>query len=746
MRPPVLRSKLRPPLPAPGWVERSRLVERLGRATEPIWVVTAPAGFGKTTLVARVIERGDLRTAWVSLDSADDNPVRFWTHVIAALVDVGIEADAANDPLIDGRTDVAIDVIVAAIEADGADVLLVLDEVHEVTDERVTSGLERLLARPPAGLRIVLTSRNDIDLGLARRRSHGAVLEVGAAELAFTAEEGRAVLADDVDAGLLPEAVADALVERMEGWPAGLQLALLALRSIDADRESDVLDSIGGASPELVRYLATEVVSSLEPDVREFLVDTSVLMDLTPGACDAVTGRTDSLAVLRRLAADQVFTSLVDPGRFTYRTHPIFREFLAAELAAASDDRRRSLHERAVRWFTQAGELDQIIWHAAQADLHDVALETVNEHLITASNRGQLDDMWRWIGWIGAERVLAHSELAALPAWVSLNQRRYEEIDPWLDAIDLVEGLTEEHRHTFALQGLAVRAGRDRHLGDLAAAIGWSSEAIELLAGEDRLIASTIHATHAQLLALTGDAAAVDVARRAVDQAAASGQEPPLAMAYGALALALDDPDAAIAAADSALARIGTADLERFHRPALVWCAKARAELQLGRVGDAQDSADRAIAIAEAGDEPAVVALAEVVRARALHLLGDDEARRAALRRADSVIERLDGADWIASEVREAHNATRFAPGADLDRLPIGARELSERELAVLRLLPYGLSRRKLAAQLFVSENTVKTHLTSIRRKLGVSGRGDVVERAQELGLLDATESDAADG
>ncbi len=746
MRPPVLRSKLRPPVPAPGWVERRRLVERLSGSSEPIWVMTAPPGFGKTTLVARVIGRDGLRAAWVSLDPADDNPVRLWAHVIAALEDVGIHADAANDLLVDGRVDAAIDVIVAAIEEDGDDVLLVLDDVHELSDERVIGGLMRLVARPPETLRIALTSRHDVDLGLARRRSHGAVVDVGAADLAFTAEEGRAVLAADVDAGLFPESVASDLVERMEGWPAGLQLAQLALRAAEAEREVDLLGAIGGTSPELVRYLATEVLSSVDLDVRRFLVDTSILMDLTPGVCDAITGRTDSLAVLRRLSADQVFTSLVDPGRFTYRTHPIFREFLAAELAAESDEHRRSLHERAVRWFAQAGELDGIIWHAAQAGLYDVALDTVSEHLIAASNRGQMDDMWRWIGWIGAERVLAHTELAALPAWVSLNQRRYDEIDPWLDAIDLVDGLADEHRHTFALQALAVRAGRDRHLGQLDAALGHSRRAIELLAGDDRLISSTIHATHAQLLALTGDEDAADAARQAIDHAAASGQEPPLVMAYGALALALADPDAAIAAADSALSLIGTADLERFHRPALVWCARARAELQLGRVGDAQTSAERAIVIAEAGDEPAVVTLAEVVCARALHLLGDDEGRRAALRRADAVVERLVGSEWIASGVREAHNATRFAPGAGLDRLPIGARELSERELAVLRLLPYGLSRRKLAAQLFVSENTVKTHLTSIRRKLGVSGRGDVVERARELGLLDDVESDAADG
>ncbi|MEL6892935.1 MAG: LuxR C-terminal-related transcriptional regulator, partial [Actinomycetota bacterium] len=449
------------------------------------------------------------------------------------------------------------------------------------------------------------------------------------------------------------------------------------------------------------------------------------------------TGSSDGLAILRRLAADQVFTSLVDASTSTFRTHRLFREFLLARLDERPREHRRELHRRAMRWAMRDGDLDQIVWHGVEADEHATAMEAVSDHLLAASNRGQIDDMWRWIRWIGTERVLADRSLAALPAWVSLNQRRYDEIEPWLEAIVMVDDLADEQRRAFDVHASAIRAGRDRHLGRLDDAVRHAALGVELAAAtDDDMIVPTVMATHAQLLALTGDDAAEATARTAIDAAIAVGQEPPLVMAYAALGLASDDPDAAAAAADSALSFVISPDLERFHRPALAWLVRARAALDCGRVGDAADAAGRAVEIAALGDEPAVTALALACRARVHHLLGDEGERRADLRAADAAAAALIGADWIADEVRAAHAATRFAPGLDADRLPVGARELSERELAVLRLLPFGLPRRELAAQLFVSENTVKTHLLSIRRKLGVAGRDDVVARARELGLL----------
>ncbi len=324
-------------------VERTRLVDRLASSDAPIWAITAPAGYGKTTLVVRSLERLDAPLAWVSVDAADNTPVRFWSHVAAALADVDVSTGAAVAALLDGHIDRAIDELVVGIESaggsavSGPDVVLVLDDVHELIDERVTVGVERLLTTPPAGLRMVLTARHDLDLGLARRRLAGDVVDVNASELAFSPAEGRRALGPELDVGLLDAESADRLIEQIEGWPAGVRLAQLALRGRQAAGGRDVLAAVSGASPEVAGYLAAEVVSGLGDDDREFLLDTSILGDLMPGVCDAVTGRTDSLGVLRRLAADQVFTSLVDPQTSTFRTHRLFREFLLAELDAQPD-------------------------------------------------------------------------------------------------------------------------------------------------------------------------------------------------------------------------------------------------------------------------------------------------------------------------------------------------------------------------------------------------------------------------
>ncbi|MEL6894198.1 MAG: AAA family ATPase, partial [Actinomycetota bacterium] len=281
LRPPVLRSKLRRPVSMFELVERTRLIDRLATSTTAICVVTAPPGYGKTTLVARAIDRFETPTAWLTIDVADDTPVRFWSHVAASLVDVGVDTDAALAPLLDGRTDLAIDQLIAAVEVHPESIVLVLDDVHELADERVLVGLERFLATPPAGLRSVLTTRHDIDLGLARLRLGGDVLDLGATDLAFTLNEGREALATELEVGLLDDASADRLVSELEGWPAGLRLAQLALRTAPAASERDVLDAVSGASPEVADYLAAEVIGSSDTELRDFLLDTSILLDLT---------------------------------------------------------------------------------------------------------------------------------------------------------------------------------------------------------------------------------------------------------------------------------------------------------------------------------------------------------------------------------------------------------------------------------------------------------------------------------
>lgn len=754
VRPPILRSKLRPPTPADDLVERGRLIDRLAGERASVWALTAPAGFGKTTLLARALAATSMRVAWLSVDSADDSPVRFWSHVAAALEETGVPMATAVEFLLGGDVDRCVDEIVAAIEqvADGEGPrprrALVLEDLHEISDERILSALSRLVATPPDGLVLVLSSRQELDVGLNRGRLGGWVVDMSARDLAFTSAEAESALAPEIRRGALTAETASAVIERLEGWPAGIRLTRLAIRRERTPLNGDSLLAGLASSAVAGDFLASEVLGSLDPDTRTFLEDICILDDLTPGLCDAVSGRQDSLAVLRELAADQVFTSPLDAAPSTFRLHRILRDHLRSEIEARPPQRTRERHRRAMRWYRSSGDVDAVVRHAVSAGEHDVALATFGEAVLDASNRGQIDDMWRWIHEIGSERVLADGTLAAIPAWVSLNQRRYDEIEPWLEAISIIDDVPAEHLRHFAVHAATVRANRDRHLGHLDRSLAHAREALRLLDAEEEppwTIGPTVHATLAQALALTGHPEAEQVARCAIGLASVSAHEPPLVMAYSALGSVVDDPAAALAAADSALSMAPTSEMERFHRPALAWFARARAELKTGRVADAGRSAQRSVHLADSGDEPAVAALSLTVVARVAHLLGDDDERRAASHRAESIAAELDGGDWLADQVRRARNDTRFAPGLG-DHLPVGARELTERELVVLRLLPFGLTRRELATQLYISENTVKTHLLSIRRKLGVVGRGDVVERATELGLVEVDPAASEDG
>jgi LuxR family maltose regulon positive regulatory protein len=735
MSPPVLWSKLRPPSSTVGFIERPRLVDSIVSSSVNLWLVMAPAGYGKTTLLAQACDRLGKPVAWMSVDHADNDPVRFWMHVTAAIGEAIGGVQPAGEALMNGDVSLAVDELIVAIEAVGRDVVLVLDDLYEVDDDAVLADLGRLVSRPPSGLTIAILSRAEPRLPLARLRSRGETLDLGPDDLAFTADEGRRALAADVESGLMSAELAEALVTRSEGWPAGLRLARLAVRG-RPQHDAEVVAAVSGQSPGVAQYLAGEVLDGQPEDVRDFLLATSILDDLAPGACDAVTGRAGSLGVLRGLVADQVFTTLIDPDTSTFRYHRLLREFLRSRLAEGDSEDIAELHRRAATWFERNGEAFATIRHAVAAGERDRALAVLAGNYLDAANLGQIDQLWAMVDVIGPERVLLHPEVASMPAWASLNQRRFDEIEPWLESMALVENVSPEHQQNFDAQAAMVRSHRDRHLGLVGSALAHGEEAARI--GEQlrgTFVYPNSFLVYGVMLMLTGDDRAAALLRRAIEEGQAIGETSSVVMAYSYLAGAVDDLEEAEAYADTVLSMVDTPELERFNKPVMAWLVRSQTALAGGRVGDAEDAAERALALAHAADERVLLALIEAQRARIFHLIGREEDRRAALRSADRLLESLEGADWVAEQVRAAHADTRFAPLDDA-HLPPGARELTDREMAVLRLLPHGLSRRELSSQLFVSENTVKTHLTSIRRKLGLRGRDDVVGRARELGLL----------
>ena len=301
----LLATKLHVPRPRPGFVPRPRLVQALGEGlARRLILVCAPAGSGKTALLAGWAPSGNRPVAWLSLDAADNDPVRFWRHTVAALDRARPGIGERVGPLLGPPAPASFEGLVTALINDLAaqpgdgEVLLVVDDYHLIDAQQVHASLAFLLDHLPPGLHLVLASRADPPLPLARLRAGGQLAELRAGDLRFTAEEAAALLHDAIGADL-PAAAVAALAARTEGWAAGLQLAALSLAG-QADPAGFVA-AFSGSHRYVLDYLAEEVLERQSEQVRTFLLETSVLERLSGGLCDAVTGRDGSQAMLEQV-------------------------------------------------------------------------------------------------------------------------------------------------------------------------------------------------------------------------------------------------------------------------------------------------------------------------------------------------------------------------------------------------------------------------------------------------------------
>ncbi len=367
----LLATKLHVPRPRPSFVPRPRLVEALddGLARRLI-LVCAPAGFGKTALLADWARRGNWPVAWLSLDAGDNDPARFWRHAVAALDRVHPGMAERTGPLLGPPAPPSFEGLVTALinelaarPGDG-ELLLVLDDYHLIDAQQVHESLVFLLEHLPPGVHLVLASRSDPPLPLARLRAGAQLAELRTGDLRFTAEEAAALLREAIG-GDLPGAVVAALAARTEGWAAGLQLAGLSLRG-----QPDVtgfVAAFSGSHRYVLDYLAGEVLEGQTDRVREFLLETSVLERLSGRLCDAVTGRTDSQAMLERVERANLFLVPLDEVRGWWRYHQLFADLLRARLQQQQPGRVAALHHNAAAWCEEHGLADDAVRHALAA-------------------------------------------------------------------------------------------------------------------------------------------------------------------------------------------------------------------------------------------------------------------------------------------------------------------------------------------------------------------------------------------
>ena len=427
---PLLATKLYVPASHPNLVSRHRLIQRLDEGLRPgcrLTLVSAPAGFGKTMLVAEWVQRWRAGAhaaqapafAWLSLDGDDNDPARFFMYLIGALetVDVNVSADAwvlSQSPQSPSHRS-TLTALINSLASNPANRVLVLDDYHVIEQRSIHDALLFLVDHLPPQDHLVIVSRTDPPWSLARLRTRGQLDEIRAADLRFTPDEAAAFLNDAMGLNLLADDVA-ALEARTEGWIAGLQLAALSMRGKSAEHVADFIAVFSGSNRHVIDYLAEEVLAQQPAEIHDFLCQTAILDRLTAPLCDAVTGRGDSDVILKQLEQDNLFLVPLDDHRKWYRYHRLFADFLQSHLQRDMPDRVVDLHCWAAEWYERNGMADQAVNHLLDAGDFEWAARLIQQAAPMALMRGQVTRVLAWLDALPAGLVRSQPQLGIFHA------------------------------------------------------------------------------------------------------------------------------------------------------------------------------------------------------------------------------------------------------------------------------------------------------------------------------------------
>ncbi|HEY3513321.1 MAG TPA: LuxR C-terminal-related transcriptional regulator [Kribbella sp.] len=486
----VIATKLFPPARRSGLVARPWLAERLDSTLDRghrLTLVSAPAGFGKTTLVGDWVGRQEW-AGWLSLDAGDNALPRFLTHLWAALPGIRVAQPQGDVPVTAALTALVNDYA----EQPDCNAVLVLDDYHVIESLDVHEAVAFLLDNLPDQLHLVVSTRADPPFPLPRLRSRGQLTELRVDDLRFAAAEAGAFLNDVMGLRLAPEDV-EALENRTEGWAAGLQLAGLTLRGVsDA---AGFIEAFTGSHRFVIDYLADEVLTRQRAEVREFLLRTSVLDRLTGSLCDAVTGQTAGGRVLEELDRANVFLVALDAGRSWYRYHHLFRDVLRARLQAERPEELPRLHRAASEWYTGNGSTAEAVRHALAAGDHERAGRLVEEAVPEVRRTRQDALLLEWIGALPDSVVRRNPVLSVVAAWAAMTageldrmERRLDDADAALAAGDPELWADTEDLRTAPAMVLIYRAALAQARGEVEATVRFAERALELAGPEDHFV------------------------------------------------------------------------------------------------------------------------------------------------------------------------------------------------------------------------------------------------------------------
>ncbi len=733
-QPTLVGTKLRPPPVRKQSIPRERLQECLRSGSDRrLTLVACPAGFGKTTLLSAWYEAEAARrlVAWLTLDEGDNDPVVLWSHAIGALrrVNPDVAKSTSSHSLVAPVIDLVLPRLVNELDGQG-EITLILDDFHRVSSEPARASVRWFIEHAPPGFHVVLATRTEPSLPVASLRAHGELLELRAADLRFTYQEADAFLNGRLGLDLTAEDV-EGLVEKTEGWPAGLYLAALSLQPT-ADRHAFVR-TFGGSNRHVVDFLVTEVLEAHTPPAQALMLHTSILERLTGPLCDAVMDQEGSAEMLDELSRSNLFLVPLDDEAGSYRFHHVFAQLLRVELERREPGLAPALHRRAYSWHRDHGTTDEAIRHAVAAEAYAEAVELIETFWIRYANTWRYDTVLAWLRQLPDEVLTSEVHLLLIQAWVLSLSARQEEAARAIAAVERLGDLDAGPlRDGFSSAGASLtmlRAGFPwgdvgaqlenarraaelegpgspwRPLACWAVGMGlyfegerdeadeWFAESAALAPASAQWLSGTSSLAFRSLIA--GERGRVEEQRILAETAAQFGREHGTEEAVGPVPLALGASLAARGGPEEALPLI-----------------------------------EHGVALARTFGQPIQLAHALLGQAPVLRAVGEHKAATAAIADARSVLERCPDPGILAETL-----STLERP-AQIRRVLSEDRELTPRELGVLQLLRSDLSERDIGRELYVSHYTVHSHVRSIYRKLAVSSRADALERSRELGLL----------
>jgi LuxR family transcriptional regulator, maltose regulon positive regulatory protein len=733
----IVESKLTPVPTRPGLVSRVRLLDWLeASAATPVIAVSAPAGYGKTVLAVEWAKRDPRPFVWLSIDQHDNDPTVLLTYLA-----VGLDRVEPIDPSVLGVlasrgasvSQTVLPRLGAALSSKALPVVVVLDDVHLLQDQEGLDAVAVLVDHLPPGSQLVVTSRGELALPMGRWRAEGRLAELGPGELAMSpAEAGSLLAAAGVE---LADGEVAELTRRAEGWPVALYLAVLAHKA--GDQRGDTGFAFTGDDRFLADYLHAEALAHLPAERVAFLTRTAVLDRLSGPLCDAVLDTTGSTEMLEVLERSNLLVIPLDRKREWYRYHPLFRELLRGELERHEPKLVRELTLRAAHWCQHQGLVEAAIGYAMDAGDGDLAARGVEQAAISVYRSGRLATVQRWFDWFDNHGLIQqYPAVAVLGAWIQALGGHAAAAERWADAAERgsyegplpdgsasVEGWRALLRAKLCRHGVRqMRADAELALQLIPVGSLWRAPA-QLLLGISHLLAGDLGVADRVM------AEAVEVALDTGATVAAS-----VALAERAiLAIGRQDWPAAERLVNQARSVVAGAHLEECVTSLVLYAAGARVAIHHGNLDQAEQDLARAQQLRPQATHalPYYAVQARLELTRAYLAMADLVAARGVVREVEDLLRWRPDLGILRGQADQLRSQLNHVRGE-----VIGAAPLSTAELRLLPLLATHLTFREVGQRLYVSQHTVKSQALSIYRKLGVSSRGQAVQRVQEIGLL----------